>query len=107
MKFTGYEAHGNAPLIDHSPIMSWLNVAFGVQGASYVIGVIELSTAVMLILGAFNAAASALGAAMSSVTFVITLSFFLTTPGVAEPTAVDSRRYPRRSGSSCLKTLCF
>ncbi|HEX6001909.1 MAG TPA: DUF417 family protein, partial [Hyphomicrobiaceae bacterium] len=45
MKFTGYEAHGNAPLIDHSPIMSWLNVVFGVQGASYVIGVVELSTA--------------------------------------------------------------
>jgi uncharacterized membrane protein YkgB len=64
MKFTSYEAHGNAPLIDHSPVMSWLNVVFGVQGASYVIGVIELSTAVMLILGAFNAAASALGAVM-------------------------------------------
>ena len=78
MKFTSYEAHGNAPLIDHSPIMSWLNVVFGVQGASDVIGVVELSAAMMLILGAFNAAASALGAAMSSVTFVITLSFFLT-----------------------------
>jgi reactive chlorine resistance protein C len=75
---TSYEAHGNAPLIDNSPLMSWLNVVFGVQGASDVIGVIELSTAMMLILGAFNAAASALGAAMSSVTFVITLSFFLT-----------------------------
>jgi uncharacterized membrane protein YphA (DoxX/SURF4 family) len=87
VKFTSYEALGNAPLIDLSPVMSWLNVVFGVQGASYAIGVTELSTAVMLILGAFNAAASALGAAMSSVTFVITLSFFLTTRGVAEPTA--------------------
>ena len=54
MKFTSYEAHGNAPLIDHSPVMSWLNVVFGVQGASDVIGVIELSTAMMLIFGAFN-----------------------------------------------------
>ena len=72
---------------NHSPVMSWFNVVFGVQGASDVIGVIELSTAMMLIFGAFNAAASALGAAMSSVTFFITLSFFLTTPGVAEPTA--------------------
>jgi len=60
MKFTSYEALGNAPLIDHSPIMSWLNVLFGVPGASDVIGVIELSTATMLILGAFNAVASAL-----------------------------------------------
>jgi reactive chlorine resistance protein C len=105
MKFTSYEAHGNAPLIDHSPIMSWLNVVFGVQGASDVIGSIELSTAVMLILGAFNAAASALGAAMSSVTFIITLSFFLTTPGVAEPTAGGFPAISAPIGQFLLKDL--
>lgn len=105
MKFTSYEAYGNAPLIDHSPVMSWLNVVFGVQGASYVIGSIELSTAVMLMLGAFNAAASALGAAMSSVTFVITLSFFLTTPGVAEPTAGGFPAISAPIGQFLLKDL--
>jgi reactive chlorine resistance protein C len=107
MKFTSYEAHGNAPLIDHSPVMSWLNVVFGVQGASDVIGVIELSTAVMLIFGALNAAASALGAAMSSVTFVITLSFFLTTPGVAEPTAGGFPAISAPIGQFLLKDLVF
>jgi reactive chlorine resistance protein C len=105
MKFTSYEALGNAPLIDHSPVMSWLNVVFGVQGASNVIGVIELSTAVMLILGAFNAVASALGAAMSSMTFVITLSFFLTTPGVAEPTAGGFPAISAPIGQFLLKDL--
>jgi reactive chlorine resistance protein C len=105
MKFTSYEAHGNAPLIDHSPVMSWLNVAFGVQGASDVIGVIELSTAAMLILGSFYAAASALGAAMASVTFVITLSFFLTTPGVAEPTAGGFPAISAPIGQFLLKDL--
>jgi uncharacterized membrane protein YkgB len=105
MKFTSYEAHGNAPLIDHSPIMSWLNVVFGVQGASDVIGVIELSTAVTLIFGAFNTAASALGAAMSSMTFVITLSFFLTTPGVAEPTAGGFPAISQPIGQFILKDL--
>ena len=54
MKFTAYEAAGIAPFIEHSPIMSWLHALFGVQGASYVIGVIELSTAAALILGAFS-----------------------------------------------------
>jgi hypothetical protein len=34
--------------------MSWLHVLFGVQGASYVIGVLELATAIALIAGAFN-----------------------------------------------------
>ena len=54
MKFTAYEAAGIAPFIENSPIMSWLHALFGVQGASYVIGAIELSTAVALILGAFG-----------------------------------------------------
>ena len=54
MKFTGYEANGIAPFIANSPIMSWLHVLFGMQGASYVIGVLELATAIALIAGAFN-----------------------------------------------------
>src|SRR5262245_1141742 len=87
MKFTAYEAGAIAPFIEHSPIMSWLHALFGVQGASYVIGVIELSTAAALILGAFQPILSALGAAMSAATYLITLTFFLSTPGVAEATA--------------------
>lgn len=52
-----------------------------------VIGVLELSTAAALIAGAFNPVLSALGAAMSTLTFLSTLSFFVSTPGVAEETA--------------------
>jgi uncharacterized membrane protein YkgB len=37
MKFISYEANGIAPFIANSPIVSWLHVMFGVQGASYVI----------------------------------------------------------------------
>lgn len=87
MKFTSYEANGIAPFIANSPVMNWLHALFGVQWASYLIGILELATAVMLIVGAFNAFASALGAAMSCITYVITLSFFLSTPGVAESMA--------------------
>lgn len=86
MKFTAYEADGIAPFIGHSPIMSWLGM-FGVQGQSYFVGVIELSTAVVLALGAFRPSFSALGALMSAATYFITLTFFFTTPGVGEPTA--------------------
>jgi uncharacterized membrane protein YkgB len=87
MKFTAYEANGIAPFIINSPIMSWLHALFGVRGASYVIGVVELSTAGALIIGAFHPIFSALGAAMSTVTYLITLTFLLSTPGVAEATA--------------------
>ena len=87
MKFTSYEAGGIAPFIAHSPLMEWLHAVFGVQGASYVIGVLELATAAALTIGAFNPAASALGALMSCATYIVTLTFLATTPGVAEATA--------------------
>lgn len=87
MKFTAYEAQGIAPFIEHSPLMGWLHSLFGVQGASQFIGTLELATAAALILGAFKPIFSVLGAAMSAATYAITLTFFLSTPGVAEPTA--------------------
>lgn len=105
MKFTAYEAHGIAPLMMNSPIMSWLPAMFGVQGASFVIGVLELSTALALIIGAFNAFASALGAAMSCATFLLTLSFFLSTPGVAEPMAGGFPAISAGTGQFLLKDL--
>lgn len=87
MKFTAYEAQGIAPFIEHSPLMGWLHSLFGVQGASQIIGTLELATAAALILGVYKPIFSALGAAMSATTYAITLTFFLSTPGVAEPTA--------------------
>lgn len=86
MKFTIYEAEGIAPFIGHSPLMSWLGM-FGTQGQSYFVGVIELSTAAALTLGAFRPIFSALGALMSAATYLTTLTFFVTTPGVAEASA--------------------
>lgn len=95
MKFTSYEAHGISSFIVHSPIMGWLNTLFGIQGASNVVGVLELSTAVALILGAFIPVFSALGAAMSCGTYIITLTFMLSTPGV---TAAPLGGFPWLSG---------
>lgn len=105
MKFTAYEAGGIAPFIANSPIMSWLHALFGIQGASYVIGVLELSTAAALILGAFLPVFSALGAAMSVATYLITLTFFLTTPGVAEATAGGFPAISAMPGQFLLKDL--
>jgi uncharacterized membrane protein YkgB len=105
MKFTAYEANAIAPFIAHDPFMSWLHALFGVQGASYVIGVIELSTAAALILGAFQPIFSALGAAMSAATYLITLTFFLSTPGVAEPTAGGFPAITAAPGQFLLKDL--
>lgn len=105
MKFTAYEANGIAPFIANSPIMSWLHALFGVQGASYVIGALELSTAAALIAGAFLPIFSALGAAMSVATYFITLTFFLSTPGVAEATAGGFPAISAMPGQFLLKDL--
>lgn len=105
MKFTGYEAEGIAPFIIHSPIMSWLDVLFGVRGASRIIGVVELLTAGALAAGAFHPIASALGAGMSCAAFIVTLSFFFTTPGVAEPSAGGFPAISAPIGQFLLKDL--
>jgi uncharacterized membrane protein YkgB len=105
MKFTGYEADGIAPFLANSPFMKGLPALFGTQGASHVIGVLELSTAAALIAGAFNPFSSALGAAMSTATYVITLTFFATTPGVAESTAGGFPAISAAPGQFLLKDL--
>jgi uncharacterized membrane protein YphA (DoxX/SURF4 family) len=61
-KFTPYAAEAIAPLIAHSPFMSWLSV-FGLRGEAKIVGTIELTTAAALIVGSVIPTAFALGAA--------------------------------------------
>jgi uncharacterized membrane protein YkgB len=82
-KFTPQSAQGIALYISNSPLVSWLSI-FGVSGEAYVLGVIELTTAVLLAAGAFIPILSALSALMGIGTFIITWSFFFTTPGVVK-----------------------
>jgi uncharacterized membrane protein YkgB len=80
-KFTPYAADAIAPLISHSPFISWLTV-FGVIGEARIIGTIELVTAAFLIAGSVVPIASAIGAAMASLTFALTTSFVFSTPDI-------------------------
>jgi uncharacterized membrane protein YkgB len=81
MKFTSYEAHGIMGLEANSPFFRPLLLAFGVQGLSNLLGVVEISTAVLLIAGRFSPRAGLLGSAMGILTFLSTLTFLFTTPG--------------------------
>jgi uncharacterized membrane protein YkgB len=85
-KFTAYEAEGIATLVSNSPLTSWLNV-LGTQGASMVVGTSELTFGVLLAIGLRwpGSLAATLGALGSCVTFLTTLSFMVTTPGVWAP----------------------
>ena len=48
LKFTPEEAAGIQPLVAHSPLMSWMYDLLSVQGASNMIGSIEITVAVLI-----------------------------------------------------------
>jgi uncharacterized membrane protein YkgB len=82
-KFTPQSADGIAVYIHHSPFVWWLSV-LGIRGEAYVLGIVELTIALLLVAGSFNAILSAVGSLMGAATFAITWSFFFTTPGVVK-----------------------
>ena len=86
MKFTAEEAEGVRPLVEHSPLLSWLYAVGGVRGGSAVIGIIELTAALLICTRRFRPFLSAIGSLMAVGTFLVTLSFLISTPGIWEPT---------------------
>src|SRR5689334_5249007 len=69
-KWTQAEAEGIQPLVAHSPWMSWLYRVASVQGASIVIGIVELTIASMIALRRWLPGVSAAGGAMAIVMFL-------------------------------------
>ncbi|HEY5958824.1 MAG TPA: DUF417 family protein [Polyangiaceae bacterium] len=86
MKFTSLEAEGIRPLVEHSPLLAWLYSLLGIRGGSSAIGVIEISAAILICMRHWKPAFSATGSLLAVGTFLITLSFLVTTPGILEPT---------------------
>ena len=86
-KFADFEAQAIRPLIENSPLMSWMYPLFGVRGASALIGVVELLAAALICTRAWRPALSAIGSLIAAGTFLVTLSFLITTPGAFAPTS--------------------
>ncbi len=82
MKFTAYEAAAIEGLVANSPFISFILNIFGAQGASNLIGVVELTIATLLALRFVAPKLAAIGAAGAAFTFLLTFSFFFSTPGV-------------------------
>ena len=81
MKFTAYEAGAIEGLVASSPLTSWLYNVTSVQGASNLIGSIEIVTAIALVAGLKFARIGLFGALAAAFTFLLTFSFLLTAPG--------------------------
>jgi reactive chlorine resistance protein C len=94
-KFTAVEADAIRPLVTHSPLLSWLYGVLSVQGVSDLIGTTEILFAALVALRPVAPRLAALGSLGAAGTFVTTLSFLVTTPGIWQhvpgfPVAVPS-----------------
>ncbi len=85
LKFTAYEAEAIKPLVENSPILSWVYGVMSVQAFSMVLGVTEILLGILIAARPFSPKASALGSFGAIIMFIITLTFLLSTPGVWQP----------------------
>ena len=81
MKFTEYEAKGIEPLVQTSPLMSWMYSLLSLQAVSNVIGVTELFAALLIALKPLAPKLSAVGSIVAAFTFLTTLTFLFSLPG--------------------------
>lgn len=81
MKFTAYEAEGIKTLVETSPLMSWMYKVLSLQATSNVIGVAELTAALLIAIGPWSAKLSAIGSVLAVFTFLTTLTFLFSLPG--------------------------
>jgi uncharacterized membrane protein YkgB len=84
-KFFRFEADAIQPLVSHSPLLGWLYALLSVRAASALIGVVEVGAAVALLLAPWRPKLGVLGGLLATGTFLTTLSFLASTPGLLAP----------------------
>jgi uncharacterized membrane protein YkgB len=82
-KFTEGEALTIQPWVANSPFLGWLYGVTSVQGASNLIGVIEIIIGILLAVRPWWPRISVLGSLGAIVAFTLTLSFLVTTPNLS------------------------
>jgi uncharacterized membrane protein YkgB len=102
-KFTPAEAQAIRPLVEHSPLMSWLYSLLSVSGVSRLIGVSELTIAGLVFCRPWSARLSGLGSLAAVGMFLVTLSFLLSTPGLWQ--WVDGFPAPSEAAAFLLKDV--
>ena len=87
LKFTSYEAQAIEGLVANSPFLGWLYTAFSVTAVSFMIGTVEIAAGLLIAARGFSARLGALGGLLTVGTFLTTVSFLFSTPGVSEMSA--------------------
>jgi uncharacterized membrane protein YkgB len=86
-KWVVYEAKVLIPYIGNDPFLSWMYPVFGIQGASWLLGVSEWIFGALLFLGFWNKRLGVLGALGSTVTFAVTVTIIPFMPNGWDPAA--------------------
>lgn len=95
-KWFAYEAQGLIPFIRNGPLISWMYPVFGIQGASWFLGVSEWLFGALLFLGFWNKQLGILGALGSCVTFVMTITII---PFMPDGWAASAGGFPAMTGN--------
>jgi uncharacterized membrane protein YkgB len=80
LKFTQFEIEALKPVIIGTPWLAWLYSVLGYAGTSYLLGVVELTTAALLVASPWSARAGIAGGALGALTFATTTSTLLALP---------------------------
>ena len=80
-KFSAVEAAAIRPLVENSPFMGWLYAVLSEQAVSILIGSTEITVALAVASRAWYPRVSFFGSLAAAGIFLVTLSFFVTTPG--------------------------
>ena len=95
-KWFAYEAQGLIPFISNGPLIFWMYPVFGIQGASWFLGVSEWLFGALLFLGFWNKKLGILGAAGSCVSFIMTVTII---PFMPDGWAASAGGFPAMTGN--------
>lgn len=80
LKFTQYEVQGLVPLISGTPWLAWMYSLFGQDKTSYLLGVVEIFTALLLLASPWSPRAGVVGGTLGAFIFLVTSSMLLALP---------------------------
>jgi uncharacterized membrane protein YkgB len=80
-KMTRPGAEGIVPLVSNSPLIWWHFKLFGTYIGSDIIGLTEITAAILFIAGYFRPLAGVIGGLITTLMFFITSTMVITTPG--------------------------
>lgn len=95
-KWFAYEAQVLIPYISNGPLISWMYPVFGIQGASWFLGVSEWLFGALLLAGFWNRTAGIFGALGSVITFVLTVTII---PFMPDGWAASAGGFPAMTGN--------